>query len=119
MLVPVKVPVLGYDIKIKYVDKAPPVDANGYISRAEYNGGDKSIEVFCEGNKDAAELIQTIWHELGHAMLDISGQSELFEDKGEEALCELLGHTMSKVAVFGAKTKFKEVKMPWEDDGGE
>jgi hypothetical protein len=121
MLVPVKVPVLGYDIKIKYVKKTPPTDSQGYVSRAEYNGGDKSIEMFCEANKDAAEFLQTLYHELGHAMLDISGQSELLDDKAEEALCELIGHTFAPLVVFSpqAKTKFKEVKMPWEERDGE
>ena len=87
--------ILGDIFKIEYPAKIKGDE--GENTYGETYGVKRLIRISTQQNKTDDMMERTLLHEVIHAILHISGHSELLEDKEEESLVVLLENGLSKL----------------------
>jgi hypothetical protein len=92
---PTKVSVLGVPFTIEYVADLKASD--GTTAMGETLGEERIIRI-CTTNNTTQELVESvILHEIVHAALYISGQSERLGDKHEESIVLALENALAPI----------------------
>lgn len=95
MSLPTSVPILG--IQFEVIATHLPVEADC----GESHCAARSIFI----DKDIPEdtQMETLYHEITHMILSLSGVSEFLEEKAEEAVCQAMG--------LGLFTMFRDIEL--------
>jgi hypothetical protein len=112
MRVPVLIPI-GAHVKlpIRYVEQ---LEANVF---GDFCPESLVVRVSKSRHTSSDQLFTTIWHELAHAALWISGWGKALTDEQEEAVVTALEFSIAPYMVFSSKApgvRWREIQFPWE-----
>lgn len=116
MKVPVKITLQGRDVPIRYVKKIPG-ETEDDPSYGEFCHIEKVITINKVRHKSGPELFSTVYHEMLHAIMDITGQNTGMSNQREEVLVRAFENSLYGVLQFNVHSpliKWREVKFPFE-----
>lgn len=118
MRVPVKIPVAGKLVSISY-----PITVPGDAEDADVYGDTTQdgleIRISKSKNKTSRQVFETLYHEIKHSAITITGVAHMLGDKLEETLVTGVENAVADLFCFNPDAKgvkWKEVKFPFEDD---
>lgn len=114
--VPVKAPIGGRQISIKYKEQIEP-DKDGGAVFADVDAMRRTINVSKAEHKTAREIFESIFHEMLHYSLRSSGLATIIGPKVEEAIVECLEERIAPLVCFhpDAGIKYREIEFPWDE----
>lgn len=112
MRVPTVIPVAGKVVTVRYLDLLDDPEDFGDFSQT-------LLEVRVSKAKCTSPALvwQTICHELGHAVLYLSGLTKLLSDKREESIVEAFEHLYAPIFRLNPRAKgvrWREVRFDFE-----
>lgn len=113
MKVPVTVSVGGFKFRVEYPDAIP--DESGDLS-GNCTVSTLTIKISKTQNPTPEIVLRTLFHELVHAALGLTGHSEMLGEKHEEGITYALENMLAGLFVFSpnAAVTYREVDFPWE-----
>lgn len=92
---PVSVSIMGIPFSIEYKPDLRDEDNSEVMGLTE--GATHKITICSSKNKAPDELESVLIHEILHALMYVSGQSTLLDEKTEEAIVTALEHGLSQL----------------------
>jgi hypothetical protein len=113
--VPVAIPVGDRVIKVKYVSNL--VDEDGHHLYGETEVDFLLIRVSKFMCKNAQDVMDTIFHELGHVMFQMTGHAETLGEGQEEAIVRGFQYMLARLFIFSpvAGIKYRAISFPWDE----
>lgn len=117
MQAPVKFMVGGYPIKIDYKEQLVDDDNEHYSGEMVKYKHQMNISKAAH-TKNPRKLFSTIFHELIHTALEITGHSEGMKEEDEEKLVYAIENMLAPLLCFNPEgpIKFKDVDMEVDHD---
>lgn len=114
MKAPVRVPVGGRQVRVVYVEVI--FDEKGGLLCGEAYPDRALIRICKHAHKDARAVFRTLYHELCHISLGITGHNQGLQENQEEPIVYGLENMMADLFVFSPKAgiKYREVEFPFE-----
>lgn len=111
MRVPVQVMVGGKAVKIEYPDTLPEGNSGEVVCQ------DQVVKIAKDRHKDEKAVLATLFHELTHFALHVTGHSATWSDEKEEPLVYALENMLAPLFVIcpSAPVKWKDLEWPEED----
>ena len=115
MRVPVRIPIGGKQVTVEY-----PLVVQGDKDEEDLYGDTSSngrrIRISLTECKSDADLLATVFHEMLHSALAISGVTAVLNPTSEEAVACSLESMLSPLLCLNenAGIKWREIEMPWE-----
>jgi Zn-dependent peptidase ImmA (M78 family) len=106
MRMPVSVLVLGKWVPVKYYKQ---VHDQGEEVYGVYCRARKSISISTNTDKKE-QIFETILHEIGHAILDVSRIAEIIGHDTDEAICDLMADELSQLVRLDSESS----RIMWE-----
>lgn len=111
MRVPTLVPIGQHKIKVRYVTRLSDDDFG------EWDPETFTVSISRSKHTDATKVWHTVWHELSHAALELSGWGKMLTEKQEEAVVTALEYALVPLMTFKANAAgvhWREVRFPFE-----
>ena len=117
MKVPVKVCINGRWVVIEYKDDLYDDDGSHIAGETASNGNPGPIRISKSRNNSERKVFETLWHEITHVAMELTGHAELLGLKKEEAVVYGLESSMAPLFVFNpsAPIKWRDIEFPWEE----
>lgn len=118
MRVPVQISVGGKLVKITYPDTVPGHSESDPDCWGDTTSDGLEIRISRSRHKTEREVFSTIFHEVLHSTLTISGICHMLGDKLEESVVTGTENAIAPLFCFNpdAKIKWKDIDFPQEDE---
>lgn len=118
MKVPVRITIQGRDVPIRYLKKIPG-ETEDDPSYGEFDRVTKVITINKARHTSGPELFSTVYHEILHAIMDITGQNTGMSEHREETLVRAFENSLYGVLQLNVSSplvKWREIKFSFESD---
>lgn len=110
MRVPVQVMVGGKKVRIEYHDSLPKGISGDVVCM------DGVVRISKERHKDERAVFTTLFHELTHFALHVTGHSAVWKDSQEEPLVYAIENMLADLFVFSSAAPVKWRDVEWPED---
>lgn len=117
MKVPVQITIGGKKIRIEYPDVIPGDTAEEGDLSGDTQVLVRRVRISKTQNKSPEDIISTLFHEILHVAIGLTGHSEVLKSGEEEALVYALENMLGGLFVFHpmAQIKYRDIEFPFED----
>lgn len=114
--VPVAIPVGDRVIKVKYVKSLQ--DAEGHWCYGETEVDSLLIRISKTMCRNEQDVMDTLFHELGHVTFQLTGHGQTLSEGQEEAIVYALQYTLARLFVFNpaAGIKYRSIDFGWDEE---